>query len=1004
MDELSTIQHNLFSTMRCVNIVDGCKGPQIYALNSETTASIYSMGEKLFQHLQDHLRSNSIISKSTRSYEPPPAQSPHLLAETLLSCGLPGSDHLEPQIEPCLKSIDFVETLAAAYRHVESCPPFEKSGAYLKQCAFFMGFPDPKMFRRSLRSARQHAVDVHTKVVLSSWLRFQRREDELIGTSSMDCCGRNIECPRANLVAGYNPEMAYASCMCSRPPMEDDEEYDVTMGNAEFSTSEEYDIHNDMSFCIGDEEVRCTRFKIAAWSRPFKAMLYGDFRESRREKINFSHNGVSVNAMKAAEIFSRTRRLAAFDPSTVLELLSFANRFCCVEMKSACDSYLATLVATLEDAMILIEYGLAETAYLLVAACLQVILRELPWSMQSPNVMRFFCSPEAREKLAAAGHSSFTLYYLLSHILMENDVRSNMTVMLLERLMECAEDPWQKQLAYHQLGVVMMEREEYKDAQHWFEAAVEAGHLYSLTGVARAKYKRGHKYSAFKLMNSLISDHPPAAAGWTYQERSVYCVGHEKMADLEAATSLDPTLLYPYKYRSVMMLEEGNIGAAISEINKIVGFMASSDCLELRAWFPIALEDYDAALRDIRAMLWLEPNYKIFHGRLHGDQLLEPHAQQWSQADCWMQLYERWSSVDDIGSLAVVHHMVEKDPGKSLLRFRQSLLLLRLNCQKTAMHCLRLARNYSDFEHERLVYEGWILYDTGHRDEALAKAEESISHSRLTSSRHSDLDTSASCVIQLLEEALRCPSDGLRKGQALNNLGIIYVDSEKLDKAADCYTNALNIKHTRAHQGLARVYHLKNQTKAAYDEMSKLIEKAQNNASAYEKRSEYCDRDMAKSDLNIATQLDPLRTYPYRYRAAVLMDDHKEAEAIAELTRAIAFKPDMQLLYLRAAFYDSMGDLASTVRDCEAVLCLEPEHNQALELRRMSQGQTNFRYSAAVRCNPSTVTLSQFTDQIRHLSCSELAVSLGRLIGRGGGGGEEAGKKKKPSSRLGVVI
>lgn len=80
--------------------------------------------------------------------------------------------------------------------------------------------------------------------------------------------------------------------------------------------------------------------------------------------------------------------------------------------------------------------------------------------------------------------------------------------------------------------------------------------------------------------------------------------------------------------------------------------------------------------------------------------------------------------------------------------------------------------------------------------------------------------------------------------------------------------NALNIKHTRAHQGLARVYHLKNHRKAAYDEMTKLIEKAWNSSSAYEKRSEYCDRDMAKSDLSMATQLDPLRTYPYRYRAA----------------------------------------------------------------------------------------------------------------------------------------
>lgn len=104
--------------------------------------------------------------------------------------------------------------------------------------------------------------------------------------------------------------------------------------------------------------------------------------------------------------------------------------------------------------------------------------------------------------------------------------------------------------------------------------------------------------------------------------------------------------------------------------------------------------------------------------------------------------------------------------------------------------------------------------------------------------------------------------------QALNNLGSIYLDCEKLDLAAECYKHALNIKHSRAHQGLARVYHLQNQHNAAYEEMTKLIVKAQNNASAYEKRSEYCDRDMAKSDLSLATQLDPLRTYPYRYRAA----------------------------------------------------------------------------------------------------------------------------------------
>lgn len=104
--------------------------------------------------------------------------------------------------------------------------------------------------------------------------------------------------------------------------------------------------------------------------------------------------------------------------------------------------------------------------------------------------------------------------------------------------------------------------------------------------------------------------------------------------------------------------------------------------------------------------------------------------------------------------------------------------------------------------------------------------------------------------------------------QALNNLGSVYVDCGKLDKAADCYISALKIRHTRAHQGLARVHFQKNKKNAAYEEMTKLIEKAKNNASAYEKRSEYCERELTKEDLQMVTKLDPLRVYPYRYRAA----------------------------------------------------------------------------------------------------------------------------------------
>ncbi|XP_074264492.1 ethylene-overproduction protein 1-like [Silene latifolia] len=959
------MQNNILSTMRSLKLIDGCKGTQVYAINATSTATTSGtgggggggVGEKILHHLQDHLRVNSVRSKSGchhRSH----SNLDHriittdiLLEDPLLPYGLPISDLVEPTIDPYLKHVDLVGTLAEVYRRIDSCPQFDLCLLYVQQSAVFRVVSDPKLFRRSLRSARQHAVDVHSKVVLAAWLRFERREDELTGSTALDCCGRNIECPVGALVSGYDPESAFDLCACRRDQKrvnEDDEEDEDEVEECSTSLSRE---EFDLAFVVGDEEVSCIRYNIASLSRVFNTLLFGNFVESRRENINFTQNGISVEAVRALELYSRNKKLDCFDPNVVLELLSLADKFCCDDLKSDCDYYLASLVTCKERALALMEYGLEERAYLLVAACLQVFLRELPGSLNDQRVMKFFCSSDASDKLASVGHASFLLYYFLSQTSMEDDMKSNTTVMLLERMVESATEVWQKQLAFHQLGCVMYERKEYKDAQNWFEEAFEAGHVYSLVGVARTKFKRGHKYTAYKIMNSLICDYNPT--GWMYQERSLYCVGKEKMADLDKATELDPTLTFPYKYRAVALLEETQIGAAISEINKIIGFKVSPDCLELRAWFSIALEDYEGALRDTRALLTLDPSYLMFHGKLPGEQLVEalrPHVQQWSQADCWMQLYDRWSSVDDIGSLAVVHHMLANDPGKSLLRFRQSLLLLRLNCQKAAMRCLRLARNCSTSDHERLVYEGWILYDTGHREEALAKAEGSISIQRSFEAfflkayalADSNLDQeSSSYVIQLLEEALRCPSDGLRKGQALNNLGSVYVDCEKLDLAADCYMNALNIKHTRAHQGLARVYHLKNQRKAAYDEMTKLIEKARNNASAYEKRSEYCDRDMAKKDLTMATLLDPLRTYPYRYRAAVLMDDHQEDEAIAELSKAIFFKPDLQLLHLRAAFHDSMGNNSETLRDCEAALCLDPSHIDTLELYSKAREQTD---------------------------------------------------------------
>eukprot|EP01018_Ginkgo_biloba_P000937 Gb_10448 [translate_table: standard] len=912
------MRHNfLVNTMRSLRLTDGCKGSQVYAV---------SPGEKISEPRMKVEQAKPVRSLQQDS---PPAN------------GLCVTKLLEPPINPHLKLVDFVETLSSIYGELERASEEGKAGLYLEQSFVFRGLGETKLLRRSLRSARQHASQVHEKIVFSAWLRYEKREEELDDTLPMNCSGRALECPKAALVAGYSPISVFDPCPCRQPRV------DGELVLEECSTSSASG--DNVVFLIGEVEVICSREKIAALSNPFHAMLFGCFTESQRTTINFSHNGISLQGMRAVDEFSKRGSLDFFSPEIILELLSFANKFCCEKMKSACDKCLAALVRNMQDAVIFIEYGLEENAELLVASCLQVFLRELPRSLHHPQVLSLLCKSEGRKRLAMVGHSSFALYSLLSQVAMEEDMKSDTSVKLLDRLRECATSRRQKALALHQLGCVMLERKQYRDAQNWFEAAAEAGHVFSLAGVARAKFKRGHRYSAYKEANDLISCYKPA--GWMYQERSLYCVGKEKMMDLNTATELDPTLPYPYKYRAASLMDENKVHTAIAEINRILGFKVSPDCLELRAWFCLALQDYDGALRDIRALLTLDPNYMMYSGRVPADQLLRllcQHVEQWTKADCWMQLYDRWSCVDDIGSLAVVHQMLENDPGKGLLRFRQSLLLLRLNCPKAAMRSLRLARKHASTEHERLVYEGWILYDTGHREEALQKAEESIAIQRSFEAfflkayalADTSLDPASSAnVIVLLEEALKCPSDGLRKGQALNNLGSVYVDCGRLDLAADCYISALNIRHTRAHQGLARVYYLKNERKAAYEEMTKLIEKARNNASAYEKRSEYCERDMAKADLSMATQLDPLRTYPYRYRAAVLMDDHRENEAIAELSKAIAFKSDLQLLHLRAAFHESIGDIEGAIRDCQAALSVDPNHVDTIELYTRACGR-----------------------------------------------------------------
>ncbi|GBG92426.1 hypothetical protein CBR_g55363 [Chara braunii] len=62
------------------------------------------------------------------------------------------------------------------------------------------------------------------------------------------------------------------------------------------------------------------------------------------------------------------------------------------------------------------------------------------------------------------------------------------------------------------------------------------------------------------------------------------------------------------------------------------------------------------------------------------------------------------------------------------------------------------------------------------------------------------------------------------------------------------------------------------------------------------------------------------------------MDNNQQSKAIAELSQAIAFKVDLNLLYLRAAFFETMEEYDKAIRDCRMALTIDPNHPESIEL------------------------------------------------------------------------
>lgn len=546
--------------------------------------------------------------------------------------------------------------LAQIHEELELCPPTERSNLYLLQYQVFKGLGEAKLMRRSLRSAWLKASTVYEKLVFGAWLKYEKQGEDII-SDLLSSCGK---CAK---------EFG-AIDIASEFPVDGTPNSPVMLSDTHFPRI--------VSFQIGDERITCDRHKIAGLSTPFHAMLNGCFTESFTDDIDLSKNNISPSGMRAISDFSKTGSLSEVPPSLLLEILVFANKFCCESLKDACDKKLASLVSCRQDAVELMEFALEQDSPVLAASCLQVFLHELPDSLNDKQVVELLCSLDRQQRSIMVGPASFSLYSLLTEVAMNSDPSSDRAVLFVKQLVDCAGNSRQKMVALHQLGCVRLFRKECDEAEKLFEAALSEGHVYSVVGLARLSHMKGHNDWSYEKISSVISSYTPL--GWMYQERSLYCHGDKRWEELERATELDPTLTYPYMYRAASLMRKQDVQSALGEINRVLGFKLALECLELRFCFYLALEDYQSAICDVQAILTLCPDYRMFDGRVAASQLrilVREHVENWTTADCWLQLYDRWSLVDDIGSLSVIYQMLESDAAKGVLYFRQSLLLLR---------------------------------------------------------------------------------------------------------------------------------------------------------------------------------------------------------------------------------------------------------------------------------------------------------------------------------------
>ena len=169
-----------------------------------------------------------------------------------------------------------------------------------------------------------------------------------------------------------------------------------------------------------------------------------------------------------------------------------------------------------------------------------------------------------------------------------------------------------------------------------------------------------------------------------------------------------------------------------------------------------------------------------------------------------------------------------------------------------------------------------------------------------------------------------------RKAVALNNLASLLMSRNELASAkmlleASIETNA---RYFMTYRNLAKCLTRLGDREAAHSCLTQAISRCRPlPADAFSERSKYSTQTAAE-DLDVATRMNPRMSYPYRLRAALLMDRQRDLDALRELDKALEIGFDAPDAALRAVFKRDLGDLDGAISDMAIAIALCPTNSE----------------------------------------------------------------------------